>query len=113
MIMPFIRCELEANMIDPKALAQSVLQTVCLTSDEAIVSFHSEHWTEEEIRSFIGYARILASEKSVKLRGVRVNAFMRLGGAQGGSINAQFQKDIPIVQSPTTQPGWVELVFRP
>lgn len=102
-------------MIDPKALAQSVLPTACLTSDEAIVSFDSEHWTEQEVRLFIDHARILASEKSVKLRGVRVgvNAFMRLGGAQGGNINAQFQKDIPIVQSPTTQPGWVELVFRP
>jgi hypothetical protein len=102
-------------MIDAKELAEKVMEAANLSPDESVFSFDSEHWTDEEIRSFIDIARGLGHGKLVKLKGIRVGeeAFIRLGGAQGTFVNARFEKDIPVVQIPTMHPRWVELVFRP
>jgi hypothetical protein len=100
-------------MPDPKALAERVIEAAGLAADEMIIRFDGTDWAEETISTFIDNARTLCAGKSVKLKGVRVGAdiFMRLGGAQGGFVNAQFQNGVPLVQ--TAEFGTVELVFRP
>jgi hypothetical protein len=99
--------------IDFKALIEQVVKNVEVGMTEDTFSFDATGWTLEDIRELIEEARTHVQGKPVKLKGVRVgkDVFIQLGGAKGGFVNAQFQNDVPIVQTEDT--GTVELVFSP